>query len=126
MRRYIQEHDDSGFEILLMRRFHLTPGEPEYVVVKRRLTQDEPDQQRVEGKRSLPKANQLRPTRQNQKRKVTVTESAYKKQDFTARASETVNKKETGKVSGTRRGKQARKAPGHKTGNMRKRNRSAA
>ena len=121
MRRKVQTQD-SEFETVLMRRFHLSPGQPEYVVVKRRLTQDDADRQRVERERSLPEGSRSGPTVRRPKRKAAHTDSAYEKQSLTARASGTVNKKESSRLSCTARGKHVKKASGHKPGNLRKRN----
>jgi len=89
MRREIQtEQDDSEFETLLMRRFHLTLGQPEYVVVKRRRPRDS-------GQRS----------------------SGVPEHEAEKRAWATVNKLAGGgKLSGSGRGKPVNKAPARKGG----------
>ncbi len=131
MRGNIQAQDDSEFETVLMRRFHLTPGQPEYLVVKRRLSQEDADRQTSEPERLLSKGNRSKLSTQRKKREAAHTERGHKKPALTARASETVSQRSGGKVShtklsGTARGKHVKRPSGHKAGNMRKRNRSAA
>jgi hypothetical protein len=122
MRRNSQEHDHSEFETVLMRRFHLTPGAPEYVVVKRRLSKEVTDQRNEQG-RSILKGSRLTPKKKGE---ATHPKDGYKKQGFTVRTAESVSKKAGGKLSGTGGGKQIKKPSGHKVGNVRKRNRSVA
>lgn len=122
MRRDIQTgQDDSEFETVLMRRFHLTPGQPEYVLVKRRLLSEEDAGQRSKRGGAMPRGDKSKYT-EKQKRQAGHIEEGYEERgvpehEAEKRAWATVNKMDGGgKLSGSGRGKPVNKAPARKGG----------
>jgi hypothetical protein len=121
MRREIQTwQDGSEFEIVLMRRFHLTPGQPEYVVVKRRLPEEHAGQRSKRGE-AMPRGDKSAYT-EKQTRQAEHIEEGYEERgvpehEAEKRAWATVNKMDGGgKLSGAGRGKAVNKAPARKGG----------
>ena len=121
MRRNIRmKRDDANFETVLMRRFHLTPGQPEYVFVKRRVSLNDADQPPLRGG-VMSRGDKSKYT-EKQKRKAAHIEQGYEERgvpepEAEKRAWATVNKMDNGgKVSGSGRGKPVNKAPARKGG----------
>ena len=112
--------DDTKFEMVLMRRFHLTPGQPEYVFIKRRVSGNDADQSSSRGG-EMPRGDKSKYTNK-QKRKAEHIEQGYEQQgvpepEAEKRAWATVNKMDGGgKHSGSGRGKPENKAPARKGG----------
>ena len=112
--------DDTNFEMVLMRRFHLTPGQPEYVFIKRRVSGNDADPSSSRGE-EMPRGDKSKYTNK-QKRKAEHIEQGYEQQgvpepEAEKRAWATVNKMDgRGKHSGSGRGKPENKAPARKGG----------
>jgi len=112
--------DDTNFEMVLMRRFHLTPGQPEYVFIKRRVSGNDADPSSSRGG-EMPRGDKSKYTNK-QKRKAEHIEQGYEQQgvpepEAEKRAWATVNKMDGGgKRSGSGRGKPENKAPARKGG----------
>jgi plasmid stabilization system protein ParE len=106
--------------MVLMRRFHLTPGQPEYVFIKRRVSVNDADQLPSRGI-AMPRGDKSKYT-EKQKRKAEHIEQGYEQQgipepEAEKRAWATVNKIDGGgKRSGSGRGKPVNKAPARKGG----------
>lgn len=120
MRRAREAVHESAFETVVMRRFHLTPGQPEYVLVKRRLSQEFVSQ-RVHRGGAMTAGDKSKYT-QKQKRQGDHIEEGYEKRglpesEAAKRAWATVNKMDGGgKRSGSGRGKTVNKASARKSG----------
>jgi plasmid stabilization system protein ParE len=106
--------DDAKFEMVLLRRFHLTPGQPEYVFIKRRVSVNDADQLSSRGG-VMPRGDKSKYT-EKQKRKAEHIERGYEQQgvpepEAEKRAWATVNKMDGGgKRSGSGRGKPVKQA----------------
>ena len=112
--------DDANFETVILRRFHLTPGQPEYVIIKRRVSMDNADQPSSRGE-AVPGGDKSKYT-DKQKRKAEHIEQGYEERGVSEpeaenRAWATVNKMDGGgKRSGSGRGKPVNRAPAQKGG----------
>ena len=112
--------DDTNFEMVLMRRFHLTPGQPEYVFIKRRVSVNDADQLPSRGI-AMPRGDKSSYT-DKQKRQAEHIEEGYEdrgvsKKEAERRAWATVNKETGGgKKSGSGRGKSSNKSSSRKGG----------
>jgi len=121
MRRNTRTNRDNGsFETVLMRRFHLSPGQPEYVFVRRRVAaRDAAEPSLCE--EDMPRGDKSKYT-EKQKRQAEHIEQGYEEQgvpepEAEKRAWATVNKMGGGgKLSGSGRGKPVNKASARKGG----------
>lgn len=121
MRRNIRANrDEAEFETVLMRRFHLSPGQPEFIFVKRRLSVTDAGQRTRRGA-AMPRGDKSKYT-EKQKRQAEHIEEGYEERgvpepEAEKRAWATVNKMDGGgKLSGSGRGKPVNKAPARRGG----------